>query len=171
MSLLLTLPVLLYSAQPFFKGAWNDLKHLRAGMDVPVVLGILGAFSASVWTTFTHEGAVYYDSVTMFVFFLLASRYFELRAHPRGRGRRDAGARGTGHGDTPGGAWRRRNRSGRGTKTRRHGAGTTRETVPADGTVIAGRSSVDSLLTGEPAAGEGRWRARSSAARSTSKAR
>ena len=81
-SLLLTLPVLLYSAQPFFKGAWNDLKHLRAGMDVPVVLGILGAFSASVWTTFTHEGAVYYDSVTMFVFFLLASRYFELRARP-----------------------------------------------------------------------------------------
>ena len=82
-SLLLTLPVLTYSAQPFFKGAWNDLKHLRAGMDVPVVLGILGAFSASLWTTFTGEGAIYYDSVTMFVFFLLAGRYFELRARTR----------------------------------------------------------------------------------------
>ena len=151
MSLLLTLPVLLYSAQPFFKGAWNDLKHLRAGMDVPVVLGILGAFSASVWTTFTHEGAVYYDSVTMFVFFLLASRYFELRARTRAAAAAETLVRAV-----PATAIR----------LVEHGAEETvpvaelkpgdtvrvrpGETVPADGTVIAGRSSVDeSLLTGE----------------------
>ena len=150
-SLLLTLPVLLYSAQPFFKGAWNDLKHLRAGMDVPVVLGILGAFSASVWTTFTHEGAVYYDSVTMFVFFLLASRYFELRARTRAAAAAETLVRAV-----PATAIR----------LVEHGAEETvpvaelkpgdtvrvrpGETVPADGTVIAGRSSVDeSLLTGE----------------------
>ncbi len=82
-SLLLTLPVLLYSAQPFFASAWRDLTHAQAGMDVPVSFGILTAFVASVWVTITGEGAVYYDSVTMFVFFLLTGRYFEAAARKR----------------------------------------------------------------------------------------
>ncbi|MEK9133824.1 MAG: HAD-IC family P-type ATPase, partial [Pseudomonadota bacterium] len=82
-SLLLTLPVLLYSALPFFASAWRDLTHAQAGMDVPVSFGILTAFMASVWVTITGEGAVYYDSVTMFVFFLLSGRYFEAAARKR----------------------------------------------------------------------------------------
>ncbi len=82
-SLLLTLPVLFYSSQPFFRSAWRDLKHLRTGMDVPVSLGIGAAFLASLWTTVTGAGTVYYDSVCMFAFFLLSARYFELAAHKR----------------------------------------------------------------------------------------
>ncbi|WP_372522815.1 heavy metal translocating P-type ATPase [Sulfuricaulis sp.] len=82
-SLLLTLPVLLYSALPFFASAWRDLTHAQAGMDVPVSFGILTAFVASVWATITGQGAVYYDSVTMFVFFLLSGRYFEAAARKR----------------------------------------------------------------------------------------
>ncbi len=82
-SLLLTLPVLLYSALPFFASAWRDLTHAQAGMDVPVSFGILTAFVASVWVTITGQGAVYYDSVTMFVFFLLSGRYFEAAARKR----------------------------------------------------------------------------------------
>ena len=82
--LLLTTPVLLYSAQPFFRGAWRDLLNRRIGMDVPVSLGILVAFTGSVHATVTDLGDVYYDSVVMFVFFLLVSRYFELMARKRG---------------------------------------------------------------------------------------
>ncbi|MDO8706152.1 MAG: heavy metal translocating P-type ATPase, partial [Sulfuricaulis sp.] len=82
-SLLLTLPVLVYSAQPFFRSALRDLKHFRTGMDVPVALGIGAAFVASLWTTVTGAGTVYYDSVCMFAFFLLTGRYFELAAHKR----------------------------------------------------------------------------------------
>jgi len=81
--LVLTLPVLLYSAQTFFRSAWRDLRHGRAGMDVPVSLGIGTAFGASLWATVSGAGAVYYDSVCMFVFFLLTARYFELAAHKR----------------------------------------------------------------------------------------
>ncbi len=81
--LILTLPVLLYSAPTFFRSAWRDLRHGHAGMDVPVSLGIGTAFLASVWTTVTGAGTVYYDSVCMFVFFLLTARYFELAAHKR----------------------------------------------------------------------------------------
>ena len=79
-SLLLTLPVMVYSAAPFFANAWRDLKFRRIGMDVPVALGMGSAFLASVWATLTAAGEVYFDSVTMFVFFLLCGRYLEMVA-------------------------------------------------------------------------------------------
>ncbi len=79
-SLTLTLPALVYSAAPFFRGAWRDLKLLRPGMDVPVALGLAAAFVASAWATLSGEGAVYYDSVTMFIALLLCARYVELVA-------------------------------------------------------------------------------------------
>jgi Cu2+-exporting ATPase len=84
LSLALTLPVLGYSAYPFFNGALRDLRNRRLGMDVPVSLGLGIAFVGSVHTTVTHQGAVYYDSVVMFVFFLLLARYLELMARRRG---------------------------------------------------------------------------------------
>lgn len=79
-SLVLTLPAVFYSAQPFFQGAWADLRRKVAGMDVPVALGIAAAFAGSLWSTVAGEGEVYFDSVTMFIFLLLASRYLELVA-------------------------------------------------------------------------------------------
>jgi len=79
-SLLLTTPVVLYSAAPFFHSAWRDLKLRRVGMDVPVALGVGAAFAASVWATLTASGEVYFDSVTMFVFFLLGGRFLEMTA-------------------------------------------------------------------------------------------
>jgi len=79
-SLLLTLPAIAYSAQPFLKGAWASLKARALGMDVPVALGIMAAFFGSVVSTFRGTGEVYYDSVTMFIFLLLASRYLEMVA-------------------------------------------------------------------------------------------
>ncbi|MDY7578989.1 heavy metal translocating P-type ATPase [Herbaspirillum sp. RTI4] len=78
--LLLTLPAVLYSAQPFFKGAWVALKNRMPGMDVPVALGISAAFLGSVDATLRGAGDVYFDSITMFIFLLLCSRYLELVA-------------------------------------------------------------------------------------------
>lgn len=82
-SLLLTLPVVCYSAAPFFQRAWRDLRLRRLGMDMPVALGIGSAFLASLWATFSGQGDVYFDSVTMFVFFLLGGRYLEMLARQR----------------------------------------------------------------------------------------
>ncbi|GJI89193.1 heavy metal translocating P-type ATPase [Duganella hordei] len=79
-SLLLTLPAICYSAQPFWRGAWASLRARAPGMDLPVALGIAAAFGASVAATVRGHGDVYFDSVTMFIFLLLCSRYFELRA-------------------------------------------------------------------------------------------
>ncbi|MDP5240133.1 heavy metal translocating P-type ATPase [Uliginosibacterium sp. 31-16] len=82
-SLLLTLPVVFYAAAPFFQRALRDLRLRRVGMDVPVALGVGFAFVASVWATLAGAGDVYFDSVSMFVFFLLGGRYLEMLARQR----------------------------------------------------------------------------------------
>ena len=82
-SLLLTLPVVLYSAAPFFQRAVRDIRLRRLGMDVPVALGVGSAFLASLWATLSDGPEVYFDSVTMFVFFLLGGRYLEMLARQK----------------------------------------------------------------------------------------
>ena len=84
---LLSLPVLCFSAQPFFAGAWRALRLRRIGMDVPVALGIAVAFIASSGAAFDPGGRfgseVYFDSLTMFISFLLGGRFLEMRARHR----------------------------------------------------------------------------------------
>jgi Cu2+-exporting ATPase len=79
-SFLLTVPAVVYSAQSFFRGAWLDIRRGMPGMDVPVALGIGAAFAGSIAALLRRSGEVYFDSITMFIFLLLASRYFELGA-------------------------------------------------------------------------------------------
>ncbi|MFT5657190.1 MAG: Cu2+-exporting ATPase [Gammaproteobacteria bacterium] len=83
LSLLLVLPVMLYSAPVFFRAAWQDISHRQVGMNVPVALSIGIAFVASAMATVTGKGELYFDSIVMFVFFLLASRYLEWMARRR----------------------------------------------------------------------------------------
>lgn len=80
-SWVLSLPVLLFSCGPFFESAWRDLKYRRISMDLPVALGIVITFAISSAGTFDPSSPwgqeVYYDSLTMFVFFLLTGRWLE----------------------------------------------------------------------------------------------
>lgn len=82
-SWLLSIPVLIFSSGPFFKKAIQDLKNRRVSMDLPVALGILITFIMSMVGTFEPLGTfgkeVYFDSLTMFVFFLLSGRLLELK--------------------------------------------------------------------------------------------
>jgi len=77
-SLLVTLPVVVYSGGPIFRAALAQLRAGRPAMDVPVSLGIGAALAASIWNTFAGTGEVYYDAVTMFIFFLTTARFVEL---------------------------------------------------------------------------------------------
>jgi Cu2+-exporting ATPase len=77
-SLLVSTPVVLYAAQPFFIAAWRGIRVRTLGMDVPVALSIGAAYGWSVWATLRGEGAVYFDSAVMFTFFLLLGRYVEM---------------------------------------------------------------------------------------------
>lgn len=92
-SWVLSLPVLLFASGSFFGGAWRDLKKGRVGMDTPVSIGIVVTFVASSLATFDPAGPwgheVWYDSLTMFVFFLMGGRYLEFKARDRTAGALD----------------------------------------------------------------------------------
>lgn len=80
LSLVLTIPVVLYCAWPVWSGASGRIRHGQVSMDVPVAVGIVAAFVPSVYSTITGSGEVYFESVSMFVAFLLTARYLELCA-------------------------------------------------------------------------------------------
>ncbi len=77
-SLIVATPVVFYAGAPFFRGAWQRLRLGGLSMDVPVALAVGSAWLASVWNTFAGQGEVYFDSATMFVFFLSAARFLEM---------------------------------------------------------------------------------------------
>jgi Cu2+-exporting ATPase len=93
-SWVLTLPVVLFSCGPFFRNALRDLAHVRVSMDLPVSLGMVITFAVSTVGTFEPQGIfgreVYFDSLTMFVFFLLTGRWLELRLRDRTAGALEA---------------------------------------------------------------------------------
>ncbi len=149
-SLLVATPVVLYAGLPIFLGAFRDLRNGRPGMDVPVAIAIGGAYSASVWITFAGGPEVYFDSVAMFTFFLLTARYVEMAARHRANATTDALGR-----LVPSTAVRLGPDGEEEIPLRdvdvgdellvRPGA-----TIPADGCVLEGATSVDeSMLTGE----------------------
>jgi len=154
-SWVLSLPVMLFSAGPFFQGAWNSLRQRRMGMDVPVSLGILVTFVASSGATFDPGGVfgheVYFDSLTMFVFFLLGGRWLELRARHRVALSLEASTA-----RLPDSVERLRDDGGvERVPVARLAAGdrvrvSAGQAFPADGVLLEGRSFADeSLLTGE----------------------
>ena len=177
LAMVLTVPVLAWPGRAFFTGAFAALRARRLTMDVPVALGLSIAFLGSVRATITGEGAVWFDSVVMFVTLLCIARYLELLARRRAtatvralarsaplvatriRSGETAPAGGAVHaGDAaPDESFRARSdAAGRipaaalrpGDRVRvRPG-----ETAPADGVVRSGESALDeSLLTGESA--------------------
>jgi len=82
-SFFVTTPVVFYSARPFFASAVRGIRTRHPGMDLPVSIAIGAAYTASVWSTFYDGPAVWFDSVTMFVFFLTVGRFLEMRARHR----------------------------------------------------------------------------------------
>ena len=93
-SWVLTLPVVFFSCGPFFSNALRDIRLRRISMDLPVALGMAITFMLSSAATFEPSGMfggeVYYDSLTMFVFFLLTGRWLELRVRDRTAGALEA---------------------------------------------------------------------------------
>jgi Cu2+-exporting ATPase len=93
-SWVLSLPVLFFSCLPFFKTAWRDLTQKKISMDLPVAIGMLVTFGVSTIGTFEPQGVfgseVYFDSFTMFVFFLLTGRWLELRLRDQTAGALEA---------------------------------------------------------------------------------
>jgi P-type Cu2+ transporter len=154
-SWVLSLPVMLFSCAPFFKAAWRDLRQRQISMDLPVALGMLATFVVSSLGTFEPDGPfgaeVYFDSLTMFVFFLLAGRWLELRLRDRTAGALEAVLNRLPDSVSrrcADGGWER-------ISVRRLAVGDVLEVLPGqafagDGTILSGQTQVDeALLTGE----------------------
>ncbi|KEY91335.1 cytochrome c oxidase biogenesis protein [Candidatus Photodesmus blepharus] len=82
-SLIFTTPVLLYSASPFYLNAWRSLKGKVVGVDVPVSIALILAYIFSLTATITKKGEVFFESISMFTFFLLIGRFLEMRARKK----------------------------------------------------------------------------------------
>ena len=149
-SALVATPVIFYAAAPFFKAALRDLKVRSLSMDVPVSIAIGGAYLASLWATVTGGGEVYFDSVSMFTFFLLTGRYLELRArHATSRAARAL------RNSLPSSCLKKEGGEFVRIPLKDLKAGDRvrvlpGDSIPADGIILEGKSSVDeSMLTGE----------------------
>ncbi|OIQ26351.1 heavy metal translocating P-type ATPase [uncultured Vibrio sp.] len=79
-SLIFATPVLVYSALPFYMNAWRSIRGRTLGMDVPVSIALIFAYIASLVATVTEQGEVFFESISMFTFFLLIGRFLEMRA-------------------------------------------------------------------------------------------
>ena len=154
-SWMLSLPVVLFSCQPFFRSALRDLRHRRVGMDLPVAIGIAVTFIISTAATFEPQGwwghEVYFDSLTMFVFFLLSGRWLEQRLRVRTAGSLDLLSQ-----RLPDSVERQvANGQFERVAVRRLKVGDRirvlpGEAFPADGTILAGQTFADeAILTGE----------------------
>ena len=154
-SWVITLPMVVFSCGPFFSSALRDIRLRRVSMDLPVALGMAITFVVSTAGTFDPSGLfgkeVYYDSLTMFVFFLLTGRWLELRLRDRTAGALEAVMN-----RLPDSVERRAaDGSFVRVATRRLVVGDTirvlpGEAFPADGPIAAGSTHADeSLLTGE----------------------
>lgn len=75
LSFLLFLPILFYSAVPFYRGAWNSLKYQVINVDLPIAIAMLSGFALSTVNLLRGDGAIYYDSTASFMFFILSARY------------------------------------------------------------------------------------------------
>ncbi|MXR67372.1 heavy metal translocating P-type ATPase [Shewanella insulae] len=82
-SMIFAAPVVFYSAQPFYFSAVRAMLSGRLNMDVSVSIAICGAYIASCIATVSGQGEVYFESVSMFTFFLLLGRYFEQNARQK----------------------------------------------------------------------------------------
>ncbi len=154
-SWVLTLPVMFFSSGPFFQRAFTDIKQRQISMDLPVSLGIFIAFCVSSAVTFDPNGwwgsEVYFDSLTMLVFFLLTGRWLESRMRDKTAGALDVLMRRIPSSIerlNPDGQFER-------VAVRRLVVGDEvrvlpGEAFPADGTITLGETNADeSLLTGE----------------------
>jgi Cu2+-exporting ATPase len=157
-SLLVSLPVMVFSAKPFYQAAIAGLRARIVHIDLPIVIGLSAAFAASVFNTVRGSGPIWFDSVAMLIAALLAARQVQRSAQRMALERADS-LRGVAFlefarridGDGPDAPVvevplaalepgdRVEVRSG--------------ELVPVDGVVLAGQSALDNaVLTGEAVA-------------------
>ena len=80
-ALLLSIPVVFYSAGSFFISAWKSLKHGILNIDAPIAIAVGVTFARSAYEVIVNQAPGYFDSMTGIVFFMLIGRYIQSRTY------------------------------------------------------------------------------------------
>jgi Cu+-exporting ATPase len=78
---LLSLPVIFYSAAPIFISAYRALRQREINIDAPIALASIITFSRSYYEIFSGSGSGYLDSGTGIIFFMLIGRWFQQKTY------------------------------------------------------------------------------------------
>lgn len=154
LSALIAMPAVAYAGRPFFRSAFAALRSMSLNMDVPISLAVVLATGMSLYETATGGPHAYFDAAVMLLFFLLTGRYLDRRARSRAR----SAAEQMTLLDATAAKVKQPDGSLRATPIDFVAPGmivsvAPGDRVPVDGTVLDGRSTVDtSLVTGESAA-------------------
>ncbi len=149
-SMLFGLIALAWPGSIFFRGAWAAVRTHTAHLDLPIALGLLAGGVTGTVNVLRGQGEIYFDSLTMLVFLLLVGRWIQQRQQ---RWTNDAVE--LLFSITPSSARRIEQDAVRevpieALRPGEHVEVRAGDSVPTDGIVTAGHSTVDqSLLTGE----------------------
>ncbi|PUZ26326.1 heavy metal translocating P-type ATPase [Chitinophaga parva] len=149
MNVILSLPVVFYSASEFYITAWKSLRHRFLHIDAPIVVAIAVTFFRSLYEVFTQTGGGYFDSMSGIVFLMLVGRVLQDKTYQQFNFERDYTAY------FPIAVTRLRGRTEEmvtlpsvqvnDTLRIHHG-----ELIPADGIIVSGQAMIDySFVTGE----------------------
>lgn len=89
LSVAFAIPVLFYSATPFYLTAWNALKNKTLSIDIPISMALLMGAAFGIYNMFVGVNENFFDSLTTLVFLLLLSRYFLNKIQGEGLSARD----------------------------------------------------------------------------------
>lgn len=81
LSFIVSIPVLLYSANNYYISAYKALKYKSLNLDVPVTIGIIALYAQSSYSIFTGDGPGYMDSFATFIFWLLIGKWFQNKTY------------------------------------------------------------------------------------------
>jgi Cu+-exporting ATPase len=81
LSLLVSIPVLVYSAQDYFRSALGAIRIKTLNLDIPIAIGIIALYARSLVAILNNEGPGYMDSFAGFIFFLLIGKWFQSKTY------------------------------------------------------------------------------------------
>jgi len=80
-SVLLSIPAMLYSGNSYFITAWKNIQKGIVSIDMPIALGIVAIFMRSLFEIISNSGSGYLDSLTGLVFFLLIGKWYQAKTY------------------------------------------------------------------------------------------
>lgn len=81
LSLLISIPVLVYSANEYIISAYKAIRNKTLNLDVPITIGIFALYSQSAYSILSQNGSGYMDSFAGFIFFLLIGKWFQSKTY------------------------------------------------------------------------------------------